>query len=50
VDTLRRVDTVVYLSPLLMRLGIETAGPHRACVIPLTIDVNDDLRPRRAKN
>ena len=27
VDTLRRADCVVYLSPLLMRLGIEAAGP-----------------------
>ncbi len=49
VDTLRRADCVVYLSPLLMRLGIEAAGPHRACVIPLAIDVYDDLRPPRAK-
>ena len=49
VDTLRRADTVVYLSPLLMRLGIEAAGPHEACVIPLAIDVYDDLRPRRAE-
>ena len=48
VDTLRRSDAVVYLSPLLMRLGIEAAGPHQACVIPLAIDVYDDLRPRRA--
>lgn len=48
VDTLRRADTVVYLSPLLMRLGLEAAGPHEACVIPLAIDVYDDLRPRRA--
>jgi len=49
VDTLRRADTVVYLSPLLMRLGIEAAGPHCACVIPLAIDVYDDLQPRRAE-
>lgn len=48
VDTLRRADTVVYLSPLLMRLGLEAAGPHEACVIPLAIDVYDDLRPTRA--
>jgi glycosyltransferase involved in cell wall biosynthesis len=48
VDTLRRADAVVYLSPLLMRLGIEAAGPHNACVIPLAIDVYDDLRPRAA--
>ena len=48
VDTLRRADTVVYLSPLLMRLGLEAAGPHQACVIPLAIDVYDDLRPCRA--
>ena len=48
VDTLRRADTVVYLSPLLMRLGLEAAGPHEACVIPLAIDVYDDLRPKRA--
>ena len=48
VDALRRADTVVYLSPLLMRLGLEAAGPHQACVIPLAIDVYDDLRPRRA--
>ena len=47
VDTLRRADTVIYLSPLLMRLGFEAAGPHQACVIPLAIDVYDDLRPRR---
>jgi glycosyltransferase involved in cell wall biosynthesis len=47
-DSLRRADSVIYLSPLLMRLGIEAAGPHRACVIPLAIDVYDDLRPRRA--
>jgi len=47
VDTLRRADAVVYLSPLLMRLGIEAAGPHNAFVIPLAIDVYDDLRPRR---
>jgi glycosyltransferase involved in cell wall biosynthesis len=31
-----------------MRLGLEAAGPHQACVIPLAIDVYDDLRPRRA--
>jgi glycosyltransferase involved in cell wall biosynthesis len=48
VETLQRADMVVYLSPLLMRLGFEAAGPHRACVIPLAIDVYDDLRPRRA--
>jgi len=48
VDTLRRADAVVYLSPLLMRLGLEAAGPHQACVIPLAIDVYDDLCPRRA--
>jgi glycosyltransferase involved in cell wall biosynthesis len=48
VDTLRRADTVVYVSPHLMRLGLEAAGPHRACVIPLAIDVYDDLWPRRA--
>ena len=47
-DSLRRADAVVYLSPLLMRLGIEAAGPHNACVIPLAIDVYDDLRPHRA--
>ncbi len=47
VDTLRRADAVVYLSPLLMRLGLEAAGPHQACVIPLAIDVYDDLRPVR---
>lgn len=47
VDTLRRADMVVYLSPLLMRLGLAAAGPHSACVIPLAIDVYDDLRPRR---
>jgi len=49
IDTLRRADAVVYLSPLLMRLGLETAGPHQACVIPLAIDVYDDLRPHRAE-
>jgi glycosyltransferase involved in cell wall biosynthesis len=49
VDTLRRADMVVYLSPLLMRLGLEAAGPHHACVIPLAIDVYDDLRPRQAE-
>jgi glycosyltransferase involved in cell wall biosynthesis len=48
VEGLRRADTVVYLSPLLMRLGLAAAGPHEACVIPLAIDVYDDLRPRRA--
>jgi len=48
VDGLRRADTVVYLSPHLMRLGLAAAGPHEACVIPLAIDVYDDLRPRRA--
>jgi len=47
VETLRRADTVIYLSPRLMRLGLEAAGPHRACVIPLAIDVYDDLSPRR---
>jgi glycosyltransferase involved in cell wall biosynthesis len=47
-DTLRRADAVVYLSPLLMRLGIEAAGPHQAHVIPLAIDVYNDLRPHRA--
>ena len=47
VDTLRRADAVVYLSPLLMRLGIEAAGQHKACVIPLAIDVYEDLRPHR---
>ncbi len=47
VDTLRRADAVVYLSPLLMRLGLEAAGPHQACVIPLAIDVYDDLHPVR---
>jgi len=47
-DTLRRADAVVYLSPLLMRIGLEAAGPHQACVIPLAIDVYDDLRPHRA--
>ncbi len=48
VDSLRRADAVVYLSPLLMRLGLAAAGPHNACVIPLAIDVYDDLRPQRA--
>jgi glycosyltransferase involved in cell wall biosynthesis len=48
VDTLQRADAVVYLSPLLMRLGIAAAGPHQACVIPLAIDVYADLRPARA--
>ncbi len=48
IDTLQRADAVVYLSPLLMRLGLEAAGPHNACVIPLAIDVYDDIRPRRA--
>lgn len=47
VDTLRRADAVVYLSPLLMRLGIEAAGPHSAHVIPLAIDVYGDLHPQR---
>jgi glycosyltransferase involved in cell wall biosynthesis len=47
-DTLRRADAVVYLSPLLMRIGHEAAGPHQACVIPLPIDVYDDLHPHRA--
>lgn len=47
VDTLRRANAVVYLSPLLMRLGLEAAGPHEASVIPLAIDVYDDLRPTR---
>jgi glycosyltransferase involved in cell wall biosynthesis len=49
VNTLQRADMVVYLSPLLMRLGLEAAGPHKACVIPLAIDVYNDLRPRRAE-
>jgi teichuronic acid biosynthesis glycosyltransferase TuaC len=48
VDGLRRADAVVYLSPHLMRLGLAAAGPHEACVIPLAIDVYDDLRPHRA--
>jgi len=48
VDGLRQADTVVYLSPHLMRLGFAAAGPHKACVIPLAIDVYDDLQPRRA--
>lgn len=48
VDTLRRADAVVYLSPLLRRLGVEAAGPHNAHIIPLAIDVYDDLRPRKA--
>lgn len=48
VDTLRRADAVVYLSPLLMRLGVAVAGPHKACMIPLAIDVYDDLRPAQA--
>lgn len=48
VGTLRRADAVVYLSPLLMRIGLEAAGPHEACVIPLAIDVYDDLHPTRA--
>jgi len=47
VHSLRGADTVVYLSPMLMRLGLAAAGPHRACVIPLAIDVYDDLRPTR---
>lgn len=47
-DTLRQADAVVYLSPLLMRIGLEAAGPQRACVIPLAIDVYDDLQPHRA--
>jgi glycosyltransferase involved in cell wall biosynthesis len=47
-DTLRRSDAVVYLSPLLMRIGLEAAGPHQAFVIPLAIDVYDNLRPHRA--
>ena len=47
VDTLRRADAVIYLSPLLMRLGLEAAGPHQACVIPLAIDTYDDLHPVR---
>jgi glycosyltransferase involved in cell wall biosynthesis len=37
----------VYLSPHLMRLGLAAAGPHEACVIPLAIDVYNDLQPRR---
>jgi glycosyltransferase involved in cell wall biosynthesis len=49
IDTLRRADAVVYLSPLLMRLGIAAAGPHQAYVIPIAIDVYDDLRPKRAE-
>lgn len=48
VDGLRRADGVVYLSPHLMRLGLAAAGPHEACVIPLAIDVYDDLQPHRA--
>jgi glycosyltransferase involved in cell wall biosynthesis len=31
-----------------MRLGIDAAGPHNACVIPLAIDTYHDLRPTRA--
>lgn len=44
IDTLRGADAVVYLSPLLMRLGFAAAGPHEACVIPLAIDIYDNLR------
>ncbi|MFT3867817.1 MAG: glycosyltransferase [Nibricoccus sp.] len=46
-DTLRHANSVVYLSPLLMRVGIEVAGSHNASVIPLAIDVYNDLQPRR---
>jgi glycosyltransferase involved in cell wall biosynthesis len=31
-----------------MRIGLEAAGPHRACVIPLAIDVYEDLRAERS--
>lgn len=47
VTTLQRAHAVVYLSPLLRRLGIAAAGPHNAHVIPLAIDVYDDLTPHR---
>jgi glycosyltransferase involved in cell wall biosynthesis len=33
-----------------MRFGLEAAGPHKACVIPLAIDVYDDLCPQRASS
>lgn len=48
VSSLRGADWVVYLSPMLLRLGQAAAGPHRASVIPLAIDVYDDLRCQRA--
>jgi glycosyltransferase involved in cell wall biosynthesis len=48
VDSLRRADAVVYVSPLLMRLGLAAAGPHNACVIPAAIDIYDDVHPPKA--
>jgi glycosyltransferase involved in cell wall biosynthesis len=48
VDTIRRADAVVYLSPLLLRFALKMVGPHEASVIPLAIDVYDDLHPSRA--
>jgi glycosyltransferase involved in cell wall biosynthesis len=43
VRTLRRADAAVYVSEALRERGIALAGPHRSEVIPIGIDVFEDL-------
>ena len=45
VHTLRRADSVVYISKTLHKVGTELAGPHAGCVIPLGIDEYPDVTP-----
>lgn len=41
--TLRRADCAVYVSAALQREGISLAGPHRSTVIPIGIEIYQDL-------
>lgn len=44
-SSLRRADTVVYISEALQKAGEAMAGPHASCVIPLAIDEFADIVP-----
>lgn len=43
--SLRRADTVVYISDALRKAGEALAGPHASTVIPLAIDEFADVKP-----
>ena len=45
IETLRRADSVVYISEVLRKVGTDLAGPHASCVIPLAIDEYPDVTP-----